>query len=171
MLRLPRLTLFVAFVAILAVLAIVWIVPDHAHAAVIVKHSVSYAGGVWAGMVGLPFLGSVLRMAADPKNVRQAGGQVGSNPVGLSAEAQHVVDALESHLKAVAAYAQTASPGALKVLGEFGDAALDKLGEWGLKFRAEFDALTGTTAATSAGGSSSAAAAPAAGASTPGKAA
>jgi hypothetical protein len=67
----------------------------------------------------------------------------------ISAEAQHVLDALEAHLGQVVALVQTASPGATKVLVEFGDAVLAKLDEWGVEFRGEVAAVKGKLDAAS----------------------
>jgi len=69
----------------------------------------------------------------------------------LSAEAQHVVDALEAHLTAIRLYAHTGSEAVVEQLRGLGDAVLARLDAWGVSVRGEFEAHAKEFAATRSG--------------------
>lgn len=119
---------------------------------------VSRVAGVAMLVVGL--------QAAEADPTAGASGASTSGPTlsRLSDEAQHVVDSLESHLAAVIAKADEASPVVMDYLGQFGQQVLDRMDAWGLQFRgqvaakvAALQAQAGAAASTgsSAGGAGS----------------
>lgn len=71
-----------------------------------------------------------------------ASGKTGTvTPRNLSAEAQHVIDALEAHWNALVAWGQSGHPAAVQTVAKFGDDVLGKLDAWGVEFRGQLQAL------------------------------
>jgi hypothetical protein len=68
----------------------------------------------------------------------------------LSAEAQHVVNALEAHFLAVQKAVEDATPGAIDAVRKLGAAVLEKLEAWGIQF-ANHDKAVASVATTVGG--------------------